>query len=295
MARENVEIVRHWLEVFNRGPEKARAAVSEFWDADSDYYPVRKFPEARPCHGREEIAEFLAGFCEAWSVDYEIGQIVEVGDDRVLACTTLSTSGRSSEIKLEGDLYFCVWLRRGRLIRQEDHLTQRGALRALGLQGDTLEAAGLRAGPGAAGDEQAVTRNADTVRRGIDAFNAFHRGELSIEAIAEEFDPQIEMIWRDRQTYPDFPQHLRGLPEVITFAEQYRDGWIDLVQEPLELIEAPDARVVVLVRQSGRGRQSAVPIVIHFFALYTIRDGRARRIEYFRHRADALRAARLSG
>jgi len=140
-----------------------------------------------------------------------------------------------------------------------------------------------------------MSQNADAIRESIVAFNAFHRGELSIEAIAEEFDPQIEMIWRDRQTYPDFPQHLRGLPEVIAFAEQYRDGWIDLVQEPLELIEAPGARVVALIRQSGRGRQSAVPIVIHFFVLYSIRDGKARNIEYFRHRADALRAAGLSG
>ena len=27
-----------------------------FWDPDADYYPVRKFPEARSCHGRDEIA-----------------------------------------------------------------------------------------------------------------------------------------------------------------------------------------------------------------------------------------------
>ncbi|TMK99643.1 MAG: nuclear transport factor 2 family protein [Actinobacteria bacterium] len=117
------------------------------------------------------------------------------------------------------------------------------------------------------------------------------RGELSSEAYAERFDPQIEMIWRDRQTYPDFPQHLRGLPEFIAFAEQYRDGWIDLVQELLELSEVPGGRVLVLVRQSGRGRQSGVPIIIHFFQLCTIRDGKVNKIEYFRHRADALQAA----
>src|SRR6266487_4318493 len=108
-----------------------------------------------------------------------------------------------------------------------------------------------------------MSQNADTIRQAIDDFNAFHRGELSSKAVAEAFDSQIEMIWQDRQTYPDFPQHLRGIPECIAFAEQYRDGWIDLVQESLELIEAPDGRVLVLVRQSGRGRQSGVPIVIH--------------------------------
>jgi hypothetical protein len=139
-----------------------------------------------------------------------------------------------------------------------------------------------------------MSQNADTMRRGLDAINAFMCGELSNEAYAEGFDPQIEVLWRDRQTYPDFPQHLRGLPEFIAFCEQYRDGWINLVQEPLELIEAPGGRVVALVRQSGQGRQSGVPIVIHFFELCTIQDGKVRKIEYFRHRADALKAVGLA-
>ena len=138
-----------------------------------------------------------------------------------------------------------------------------------------------------------MSGNADTIRQYTDAVNAFMSGELSTEAWAEGFDPQIEMIWRDRQTYPDFPQHLRGLAEVITFLEQYRERWIDLVYESLEVIEVPDGRVVALVRLSGRGRQSGVPIVIHFFALHTIRDGKMRKIEYFRHRVDALQAAGL--
>jgi hypothetical protein len=138
-----------------------------------------------------------------------------------------------------------------------------------------------------------MSQNADTIRQGIDAFNAFMRGELSSEAVAEGLHPQIDVFWPDGQTYPDFPQQLRGLPEYIAFADQYRDGWIDLVQEPLELIEAPGGRVLALVRQSGRGRQNGVPVVIHFFELCTIRDGKLRKIEYFRHRADALQAAGL--
>ena len=138
-----------------------------------------------------------------------------------------------------------------------------------------------------------MSQNADTIRQYTDARNAFMRGELSNEAYAEHLDPQIEMLWQDRQTYPDFPQHLRGVAEVIAFLEQYRERWIDLVQEPLEVIEVPDGRVVALIRQSARGRQSGVPVVIHFFALHTIRDGKMRKIEYFRHRADALQAAGL--
>jgi ketosteroid isomerase-like protein len=136
--------------------------------------------------------------------------------------------------------------------------------------------------------------NVEIVRRHIDATNAFMRGELSSEAYAESLDPQCEVHWRDRQTYPDTPQDLRGVPEIVAFSEQFRAGWVDLSQEPLECIDAPDDRMLVLIRQGGRGRESGVPVEIHFFEVLTIRDRKVRKIEYFRHRADAMGAAGLS-
>jgi len=51
------------------------------------------------------------------------------------------------------------------------------------------------------------------------------QGELSSEAVAETLDPQIELHWHDQRTYRDTPQHLRGVPEVIEFTEQYRSAW----------------------------------------------------------------------
>jgi ketosteroid isomerase-like protein len=137
--------------------------------------------------------------------------------------------------------------------------------------------------------------NVEIVRGYIDAVNAFMRGELSGEAHATAFDPQCELLWHDQRTYPDTPQHLRGASEVIAFAEKFRDDWIDVVQEPLELIEAPGGRVLAFIHQSGRGRHSGVPIDIHFFEVWAIRDGKVWRLEYFRHRADALEAAGLRG
>jgi ketosteroid isomerase-like protein len=136
--------------------------------------------------------------------------------------------------------------------------------------------------------------NVEAVRNLGDAFNAFMRHELSIDALAELHDPQIEVHWHDRQTYPDVPQDIRGLQELLGFSEEYRSSWAELAQEQLELVEAPDDRVIALIRQSSRGRESGVPIVIHFFEVFTIRDGKVRKAEFFRHRADALEAAGLS-
>ena len=42
-----------------------------------------------------------------------------------------------------------------------------------------------------------MSQNADKIRQGIDAFNAYMRGELSSEIIAEGVDPQVEMVWRE--------------------------------------------------------------------------------------------------
>jgi hypothetical protein len=54
------------------------------WEPDGDYYPVRIFPEARPCHGREEIIAFLTGYVAAWErYRYEVRDAQTVGDNRV--------------------------------------------------------------------------------------------------------------------------------------------------------------------------------------------------------------------
>ena len=140
MSQENVEIVRRYLESPDAPDQAAR-----LWEDDGDYYPVRKFPGARPCHGREEIVRFQSEYFAAWeSYRVVVEDAKAIGDDRVLVHARLGAEGRASGMALEGDIYHCFWLRHGRFIRAEDHLTAKGALHALGLSGETLEAAGLR-------------------------------------------------------------------------------------------------------------------------------------------------------
>src|SRR5512132_471324 len=92
--------------------------------------------------------------------------------------------------------------------------------------------------------------NVEIVRRLGDAFNAFMRNELSSDAFAAFHDPEVEAHWHGRRTYPDSPQDLRGREELIRFSEQYRTTWADLAQEPLEVVEAPDGRVLVSISQT---------------------------------------------
>ena len=145
MTQENVEVVRRWVAIGSVGPEEVRATVAEFCDADVDYYPVRKFSGCAALPRSGGVFAVSRRLGEAWSrLEWAVHELIEVGDDRVLACASLRAEGRGSGVKLEGDLYQCVWLRHGRLFRVEDHLTLSGALHALGLEGETLQAAGLR-------------------------------------------------------------------------------------------------------------------------------------------------------
>ena len=131
---ENVEVVRRLVDAWN---DRASGRIADFWESDGDYYPVRKFPESRPCHGPEEIQSFLAEYVAAWqNYEFLVKEVQPVGDDRVLLHGYVRAEGRESGAALEGDLYQCFWLRNGRLFRQEDHLTKKGALRALGLGDD---------------------------------------------------------------------------------------------------------------------------------------------------------------
>jgi len=112
---------------------------------DGDYYPARGFPEARPCHGREEIVAFTTEWRDAaWTgIRWVAKDIRGIGDDRVFVHGRIEAEGRASGAQLEGDTYHCFWLRHGRFVRAEDHLTAKGAVHALGFSGETLEAAGL--------------------------------------------------------------------------------------------------------------------------------------------------------
>ena len=142
MSQENVAVVRRIYRAVNDGDFDQ---MLTYWEARGEYYPVQKFPEAQPCHGAEAIRRFFVEFGLGVDlVEFRIDGVTPVGDDRVLVRLRLSYVGKTSGVKVGGELFHCFWLRHGRVFRQEDHLTLSGALRALGLGGETLEAVGLR-------------------------------------------------------------------------------------------------------------------------------------------------------
>ena len=261
MSAENVEVVRRALAAISAGPEEILATAAGFWDSDADYYPARKFPEAQPCHGLQEIAQALTRIRETWAkYEWVVQELIEVGDDRVLAWSNLQAQGRSG-MNVEGDVYQCIWLRRGRLLRVEDHLTLSGALHAFGLEGDTLEAAGLRA-----------PSNLELVRA---IFAAWERGDFSSTEWAH---PEIEY---QLVGVPDVSGSWKGVPGMTEAWRGWLTTWEDFRTEVEEYRELDAERVLVFSHWTGRGKTSGLELGqlrTRAATLFHVRDNKVTKI-----------------
>jgi ketosteroid isomerase-like protein len=94
---------------------------------------------------------------------------------------------------------------------------------------------------------------------------------------------------------PDHPEGaVRHGPESVTeFFHEWVEPWEDLeIDWELEAV-GPEA-VLATIQMSGRGKGSGVPAEMHFFQLWTFRDGRAVRMEMFSDLDNARRAAGLA-
>jgi ketosteroid isomerase-like protein len=126
--------------------------------------------------------------------------------------------------------------------------------------------------------------NVEVVRS---AYEAFARGDF--ETALELFHPDIE--WHD----PDRPGGgtYHGHEGLIRNLEEWLEGWEEFRLEPEEFLEAGD-QVVVLVRQSGRGKGSGVEIEAPLAQTYRVHEGKVVWARTYASREEALKAAGMS-
>jgi ketosteroid isomerase-like protein len=130
--------------------------------------------------------------------------------------------------------------------------------------------------------------NAATLRAGYDALN---RGDLA----------QVMALVDDAITFDPGPMSPDGGHAVGTgrdgfelLVRSWMDAFDDFRLEPLEVIERGPC-LVASVRQSGRGRGSGVQIAIEIAHVWTVKNGRAVRLESFRSFDAALAALDPAG
>jgi ketosteroid isomerase-like protein len=111
------------------------------------------------------------------------------------------------------------------------------------------------------------------------------------QALVPLLDPEFEMT-----TPPDLamePDTYRGEQGLRRYFESFEDAMDDIRIVPQgELLGAGD-KVFVPFKLSARGKETGIEAEQHAYQVWTMRNGRALRVEVFASRADALAAAGL--
>jgi len=107
----------------------------------------------------------------------------------------------------------------------------------------------------------------------------------------EVFDPEVEVVWG--ADIPDVGT-FHGLEGLEKGTREFLTAWDEVGMHAHEFIEAGDA-VLVFATARARGRGSGVETETEFAHVWTMRDGKAIRIAAYFDRAEALKAAGLSG
>jgi ketosteroid isomerase-like protein len=122
-----------------------------------------------------------------------------------------------------------------------------------------------------------------------------------LRRVMEHFKRTGEPFWEYLD--PEFEIHDHDIPDAGTY--RGRDGWREWIAhfgeawedfgfEPQEYIDAGDGKVVLMARMWARGRGSGVSVEHVDGTVWTIRDGKTVRLDYYGSRVEALEAAGLS-
>jgi ketosteroid isomerase-like protein len=127
--------------------------------------------------------------------------------------------------------------------------------------------------------------NLGVVRR---AFEAFNRG--GPEGTLPFLDPHVE--WHDVPDQPEATVHYghEGFRQAF---EVFLESIDEFEVVPEELRDLGD-EVLVVQRTTGRGRGSGAEFTQRIWGLWAVRSGQITRVQFYRDRAEALRAAGLT-
>jgi ketosteroid isomerase-like protein len=113
------------------------------------------------------------------------------------------------------------------------------------------------------------------------------------ELFGELIDAEIE--WLGPPEFPDLAEPHYGHEGVTRYLAKIAEAIDDYRMVRERFIDAGDDRVLVLSREGGRGVGSGAEVETHLTAhLWTLKNGKAVRMQSYWERADALEAVGLS-
>jgi ketosteroid isomerase-like protein len=133
MSQEIMELVARQVDVFNRRDAEAFVATLS---PDVEWEDAMFWSEPRRIYrGRHACQEwFVRAVVEPWeSINVEVEEIIDAGEDRVVAGALLTARGRGSGAETRVHGWTVVWLEGGLISRRRIFLERAEALEAAGL------------------------------------------------------------------------------------------------------------------------------------------------------------------
>ena len=140
--------------------------------------------------------------------------------------------------------------------------------------------------------------NVEIVRRIYAALDVSVPGSVSTVSVPTEpfgtlIDSQIE--WNFPREFPDLAEPYYGYEGAKQYRRKIAEVLDDYRMVPERFIDVGDDRVLVFSREGGRGKGSGAEVFTHLTAhIWTLKDGKAVRMQSIWERADALEAVGLS-
>jgi uncharacterized protein len=125
------------LEVVRRAFEQMGGDVQDAWDPDVEIFNAEGWVIETVYRGDEALRRWWEDLAEAFG-DFRVvlEEMQEVDDERVLTTQRSVGRFRTTGLPFDGPWASILWVRDGKVVRAQGHLSKRRALRAAGLPAD---------------------------------------------------------------------------------------------------------------------------------------------------------------
>src|SRR5947209_18439228 len=133
MSQENVETVRGSLIAFAEGGLDAMAG---FWDPAIDWRAIEGAPDdVGEMHGRAAMRRYIQEWVDMFDDITNVPEeILDLGDDRVLAVQHVTGRAKGSGIETELRYAVVYTLRDGKIVRAREYIDRQQAVEAAGVR-----------------------------------------------------------------------------------------------------------------------------------------------------------------
>ncbi|HVE67012.1 MAG TPA: nuclear transport factor 2 family protein [Solirubrobacteraceae bacterium] len=129
--RSNLDIVREFIDAFNRGDVEGFVAYTA---EDVEMVEAPEYPGATSRHGHAGVRETLASWSQVWGrLTTTMDEMIEVDEERVLTLGRQRARGGSGGVEIEAFVAALYRIREGRVVSMHFFLDEAQARAAAGL------------------------------------------------------------------------------------------------------------------------------------------------------------------